>query len=104
MTGDSLNWIARAGIRLAATVNPVTGGPAAPLRASFLLDSFGPSLMPRKSLHQGIAGGLALLTADLVGHAVDALVRRELDRVRRIEAGEMGEIRVTPERMRGSIQ
>ncbi len=76
MTGESLNWIARAGIRLAATVNPVTGGPAAPLRASGLLDSFGPSLMPRKSLHQGIAGGLALVTADLVGYGVDSLARR----------------------------
>lgn len=76
MTGESLNWIARAGIRLAAAVNPVTGGPAAPLRASALLDSFGPSLMPRKSLHQGVAGGLALLSADLVGNGVDALARR----------------------------
>ncbi|MFP4553194.1 MAG: alpha/beta-hydrolase family protein [Actinomycetota bacterium] len=76
MTGEPLNWIARAGIRLAATVNPVTGGPAAPLRASALLDSFGPSLMPRKSLHQGVASGLALLTADLVGYGVDAVARR----------------------------
>jgi len=76
VSGKSLNWIARAGIRLAATVNPVTGGPAAPLRASALLDSFGPSLMPRKSLHQGIAGGLALVAADLVGYGVDALARR----------------------------
>lgn len=61
---------------MAARVNPLTGGPAAPLKASALLDSFGPSLMPRKSLHQGIAGGLALMAAELLGTTVDAVARR----------------------------
>lgn len=69
-------WFARAGIALANRVNPVTGGASAPLKASALLDSFGPSLMPRKSLHQGVAGGLALLTTEVVGDTVDALARR----------------------------
>lgn len=76
VTDSPLNWMARAGIALAARVNPVTGGPAAPLKASALLDSFGPSLMPRKSLHQGIAGGLALIAAELVGKSVDLAARR----------------------------
>jgi len=72
----SLNWIARLGIALATRVNPVTGGPAAPLKANALLDTFGPSLMPRKSLHQGIAGGLALISAELLGSGIDSLARR----------------------------
>lgn len=76
MSDIDLNWIARAGIALAERANPVTGGPAAPLKASALLDSFGPSLMPRKSLHQGIAGGLALLSGEMVGRAVDEVARR----------------------------
>lgn len=61
---------------MAARVNPLTGGPAAPLKASALLDSFAPSLMPRKSLHQGIAGGLAVIGAELLGTSVDSVVRR----------------------------
>jgi uncharacterized membrane protein len=61
---------------MATRVNPVTGGPAAPLKASALLDSFGPSLMPRRSLHQGVAGGLALLSAEVVGQTIDAVARR----------------------------
>lgn len=61
---------------MAARVNPITGGPAAPLKASALLDSFAPSLMPRKTLHQGVAGGLALIGAEVVGSGVDAAARR----------------------------
>jgi uncharacterized membrane protein len=68
--------MARTGIAMAARVNPITGGPAAPLKASALLDSFAPSLMPRKSLHQGMAGGLALLAGEMVGRAVDQAARR----------------------------
>lgn len=76
MSEGNLNWIARAGIALAERANPVTGGPAAPLKATALLDSFGPSLMPRKSLHQGVAGGLALLSGEMVGRAIDEVARR----------------------------
>ncbi|HEX6221927.1 MAG TPA: hypothetical protein VF115_12605, partial [Acidimicrobiia bacterium] len=76
MTPNDLNWIARIGIAMASQVNPVTGGPAAPLKASALLDAYGPSLMPRKSLHQGLAGGLAILGAEILGRAVDAVVCR----------------------------
>jgi uncharacterized membrane protein len=76
MSESSLNLWARAGVALAARINPVTGGPAAPLKASALLDSFAPSLMPRSSLHQGMAGGLAVLSAGAVGFAIDSVVRR----------------------------
>jgi len=76
MTDGSLNWFARTGIAMAARVNPITGGAAAPLKASALLDAFAPSLMPRKSLHQGVAGGLAVIAAGLVGAGVDSLVQR----------------------------
>ena len=61
---------------MASRLNPVTGGPAAPLKANALLDAYGPSLMPRKSLHQGVAGGLAILGAEAVGQVVDAIVRK----------------------------
>lgn len=76
MTDTNLNWLAKAGIAVAARVNPVTGGPSAPLKASALLDAYAPSLMPRKSLHQGMAGGLAILGAEAVGGVVDAMVQR----------------------------
>jgi uncharacterized membrane protein len=61
---------------MAARVNPITGGPASPLKASALLDSFAPSLMPRSSLHQGMAGGLALIAAEMVGKGIDNAARR----------------------------
>ena len=61
---------------MATRVNPLTGGPAAPLKADALLDSFGPSLMPRKSVHQGLAGGLALISAELIGRGVNHLARK----------------------------
>jgi uncharacterized membrane protein len=76
MSDNSLNWLARTGIAVAARVNPVTGGPASPLKASALLDAFGPSLMPRKSLHQGMAGGLSVTAAGIVGNAIDSVARR----------------------------
>lgn len=63
-------------LELANRLNPVTSGPAAPLQTAAAIDSFGPSLMPRSSLHQGIAGGLAVLAARMVGTAVNAAARR----------------------------
>lgn len=62
--------------KVANRLNPITSGPAAPLQVGAALDSFGPSLMPRSSLHQGIAGGLAVLAARAVGVAVDSVARR----------------------------
>ena len=67
-------------VRVAVTIsdrlNPITSGPAAPLKASAALDSFGPSLMPRTSVHQGIAAGLTVLAAEAIGSSVDLLARR----------------------------
>lgn len=67
-----LDWA----LKLANRINPVTGGPAAPLQTTAALDSFGPSLMPRSSLHQGIAGGLAVLSARAIGNGIDLVARK----------------------------
>ncbi len=56
--------------------NPFTSDPSAPLKTVAMFDAFAPSLMPRASVHQGIAAGAAVLAAQAVGHSVDALVRR----------------------------
>ncbi len=56
--------------------NPVTSDPSAPLKTVAVFDAFGPSLMPRASMHQGVAAGAAILTAQMVGQGVDAVVRR----------------------------
>lgn len=61
---------------VAERLNPVTAGPAAPLAVDAVMDSFGPSLMPRSSVHQGIAAGLAVLAARVVGLSVDALAKK----------------------------
>lgn len=70
----------RTALTIAATaaerINPITAGPAAPLVVDAVMDSFGPSLMPRSSTHQGMAAGLAVLAARAVGLSVDALARR----------------------------
>ncbi len=71
-TSTFLNWL----LKLADRLNPLTSGPAAPLITGAALDSFGPSLMPRSSVHQGIAGGLAVISARAIGTSVDAIARR----------------------------
>ncbi|HSJ84225.1 MAG TPA: alpha/beta-hydrolase family protein [Acidimicrobiia bacterium] len=63
-------------VELANLLNPITSGPAAPLQTGAALDSFGPSLMPRSSFHQGIAGGVAVLIARAVGLGVDAMATK----------------------------
>jgi uncharacterized membrane protein len=67
-----LDWL----LKLARRINPVTSGPAAPLQTAAALDSFGPSLMPRSSVHQGIAGGLAVLSARAIGNGIDLVARK----------------------------
>lgn len=52
----------------------------------------------------GAVYDLPEITGDQSRLVRKTLLRRELDRARRIETGEMDEIRVSPERMRGSIQ
>ena len=44
-------------------LNPVAGTPASALESTALLDSLGPSLMPRTSVLQGVAAGLSVLAA-----------------------------------------
>ncbi|MEE8486358.1 MAG: alpha/beta-hydrolase family protein [Acidimicrobiia bacterium] len=61
---------------LAERFNPVVGDPSAPLKTAAFLDAFGPSLMPRASMHQGIAAGISVLAAELVGKGVDTAIRR----------------------------
>jgi uncharacterized membrane protein len=63
-------------LRVANRLNPITSGPAAPLQTAAALDSFGASLMPRSSLHQGIAGGLAVLSARAIGNGIDLLAKK----------------------------
>ncbi|MCC7078664.1 MAG: alpha/beta-hydrolase family protein [Acidimicrobiia bacterium] len=54
-----------AGIARWATeyLNPVTASPAAPLESAAWVESFGPSLMPRASTHQGMMTGISVLSA-----------------------------------------
>ncbi len=73
-----MTWTTRtvnAAIAFSDWLNPVTSGPAGPLAAGAAVDSFGPSLMPRKSAHQGAAAGLAILAARGVGSTVDVAAR-----------------------------
>lgn len=63
-------------VSVANWMNPVTSDPAAPLKTVSFLESFTPSLMPRSSMHQGMAAGLSVLAAELVGRSVDALVKK----------------------------
>jgi uncharacterized membrane protein len=63
-------------VGVANRFNPVTNSPSAPLKTRALLASFGPSLMPRAAMHQGMAAGLSVVAADLVASAVDGGIRR----------------------------
>ncbi len=55
--------IAAAVRRAAISANPAAGSAAAPLETIAFLESFGPSLMPRTSVMQGLAAGLSVLAA-----------------------------------------
>ena len=64
--GDSesngVDW-ADIAMRTADWVNPLLGSPAAPFEAVAGVGAFGPTLMPRSSVHQGLAVGAATLGA-----------------------------------------
>jgi uncharacterized membrane protein len=68
--------VTKTAVWVAERFNPITNSPSAPLKTRALFASFGPSLMPRASLHQGMAAGLSTLAADLVVSALDASLRR----------------------------
>ena len=63
-TGEIIQGVAR-------WLNPIIGSPAGPLETSVFVDSFGPSLMPRTSVHQGVAAGLSVLSARAVTKIAD---------------------------------
>lgn len=58
--------------KLATLVSPTAGSPGSPLETMEFLRSLRPSLMPRTSLHQGAASGLAILAARAASNRVDA--------------------------------
>lgn len=59
--------VRRAAFHTVGSWNPIAGSPVAALETDAALGAFGPSLMPRTSLHQGIAAGLAVLAGRSVG-------------------------------------
>jgi uncharacterized membrane protein len=62
--------------RFVAWQNPLTGSPSAPLESVALVDAYTPSLMPRSSVHQGIAAALSVLAARSVGVASELVVSK----------------------------
>ncbi|MCJ7781582.1 MAG: alpha/beta-hydrolase family protein, partial [Acidimicrobiia bacterium] len=68
--------VGKTAVWAAGRFNPITNSPSAPLKTRALFGSFGPSLMPRAAMHQGMAAGMSILAADLVMSAVDGAVRR----------------------------
>lgn len=68
--------IGTVGLRLAERFNPIVSDPSAPLKTAAIFNAFGPSLMPRASMHQGMAAGLSVLAAEMVGKGIDAGIRR----------------------------
>lgn len=63
-------------VRSTRLSNPFMNRPSAPLETIAFLDSFGPSLMPRASLHQGVAAGLSILAARATSAAVEGVIKR----------------------------
>ncbi len=56
--------------------NPITSGPSAPLKSLSLVDAHGPSLMPRSTLHQGLASGMAVVAAAVVSTPIHWITRQ----------------------------
>jgi uncharacterized membrane protein len=57
-------------------LNPVVGSPSAPLETAAYIDSFGASLMPHKSVHQGFVAGANVLAARGITGIVDGATRK----------------------------
>ena len=70
--------VAEGAVRIADWLNPIVSDPSAPLKTLSFIDSFGPSLMPRTSVHQGLAAGASVLIADMVGRATEAAVQQAI--------------------------
>lgn len=52
-------------------LNPITASPSSAIETAALLGSFGESLMPRTSVHQGMAAGMAALMGRAAGMGVE---------------------------------
>jgi uncharacterized membrane protein len=57
--------------RAARWLNPVVASPGAPLESATVLNAFSPSLMPRSSIHLGLAAGVGVLTARTASNIVE---------------------------------
>ncbi len=66
--------------RTADWFNPLLGSPSGPYEAVAAVVAFEPSLMPRTSVHQGIATGASALTARALGTGVEVGMRAILPR------------------------
>ena len=58
--------------RAARWLNPVVASHAAPAESATVLNSFGPSLMPRSSIHLGLAAGVGAITARTASNLVES--------------------------------
>jgi hypothetical protein len=71
-SGVSRGPLRRAAVRTVASWEAIAGSPAVALETSTALEAFGPSLMPRAALHQGMAVGLSVLAPRCVGSVAEA--------------------------------
>jgi uncharacterized membrane protein len=78
MTGTTPAALLDGVARMVDRLHPLAARPSAPLETVVWLDSFEPSLMPRTSKLQGVAGGLAVLSA----RAVSGLAERFMPSLR----------------------
>ena len=68
--------MSRGASELASAINPLLSSPSSPLQVQSLVDAYGPSLMPRATMHQGMAAGLAVLAAGAVNAPVHWVASR----------------------------
>ncbi|MFN7148301.1 MAG: alpha/beta-hydrolase family protein [Microthrixaceae bacterium] len=62
--------------KIVTLFSPTAGSPGSPLETTQWLRSLQPSLMPRSSVHQGAASGLAILAARAASNRVDRLAEK----------------------------
>ncbi len=67
-------------LRAADWFNPLLGSPSGPFEAVATVAAFEPSLMPRTSVHQGIAAGASALAARALGTGVEQGMKALLPR------------------------
>ncbi len=77
--GSGLTWRS-ATESTADWLNPLLGSPSGPYEAVAAVAAFEPSLMPRTSVHQGIATGASVLSARALGTGIELGMRAVLPR------------------------